>query len=161
MPWTYDPSQLPTSTLYQVRAEIQDTNINNQMLLDEEINYAISSERNMWSAAARCCEMIARRLLMKADPKLGRAMQVVYSKAAMQYFGMARMLRSKAMGTVAPYVGGMTVNDKETIGEDSSLVAPMFSKTMMENPWAGGYTSDSSDPISSAESDTDASTDFV
>src|SRR5215831_9396108 len=129
MAWSYDPSQLASSELYQVRAEIQDTNVNNQMLLDEEITYAISVERNMWAAAARCSEMIGRRLLMKADVKLGRSMQVIYTKAAEQYFSQARLLRCKSMGTVAPYVGGMTIADKQSIEQDGALVAPNFTKT--------------------------------
>lgn len=80
-------------------------------------------------------------------------MQVIYSKAAEQYWNRARMLRSKAMGSVAPYVGGMTVNDKENISDDISLVAPNFTKTMMENPWAGGYSTDSGDPDDESDSD--------
>lgn len=154
MAWTYDPSKLTTSTLYQVRAEIQDTNVNNQMLLDEEINYALSVERNMWAAAARCSEMIGRRFLMRADVKLGRSMQVLYAKSAKQFFDQARMLRCKANGSVAPYVGGMKVSDKETIETDSSLIAPQFTKQMMQNPWVGGYTTDSGADVSEADSDT-------
>lgn len=161
MAWTYDPSQLNTNELYQVRMEIQDTNVNNQMLLDEEIQHAINTERNVWAASARCCEMIARRLLMKADVKLGRSMQVIYSKAAEQYFAMARMLRCKAMGTVVPYVGGMAIADKQSIGQDSALVAPNFTKTMMENPWVGGYTTDSVPDVSEADMETSQIDEFI
>lgn len=153
MAWTYDPSKLATSELMQVRAEIQDTNVNNQQLLDEEILYALSVERNMWAAAARCSEMLGRRLLMRADVKLGRSMQVIYTKAATQFFMQARMLRCKANGSVAPYVGGMTMADKQTIETDSSLLAPKFTKNMMENPWVGGYTTDSGADVSEADSD--------
>lgn len=149
--WSYDPSDLATSEKDQIRIEIGDTDSNNWLLSDEEINYAITQERNFWAAAARCAEMAATYILRKADPKLGRSMQVVYSKAAEQYWNRARMLRCKAMGTVAPYVGGMEIADKDSIGEDSSLVAPSFTRTMMENPWVGGYTSDSTSPVSEAD----------
>src|SRR6202035_2982127 len=115
--WTYDPADLTTSEKDQIRTEIGDTDSNNWLLSDEEINWAISQERNFWAAAARCAEMAASYILRKADPKLGRSMQVIYSKAAEQYWMRARMLRCKAMGSVAPYVGGMTVTDKETISD--------------------------------------------
>lgn len=150
MPFSYDPSQLATNQVYQVRAEIQDTDPQDPQLLDEEIAWALSQERNFWAASARCAEQIGRKVLRKADVKLGRSMQVIYTKMADQWFGMARKLRAKAMGTVVPYVGGMTLADKLTIAQDSTIVAPMFTKTMMENPWAGGYTTDSEIPITGA-----------
>lgn len=142
MPWSYNPSELATNEVYQVRAELQDTDPRDQQLQDEEIAYALTQERNFWAGCARCAEMIGRRVLRKADVRLGRSMQVQYTKMAQGWFTMARMLRSKAMGTVVPYIGGMTAADKMTIGQDSGLIAPMFTKNMMENPWVGGYTTD-------------------
>lgn len=150
--WSFNPTDLATNEKDAIRLEIGDTDSTNWLLADEEITYAISQERNFWAAAARCAEMAGRSLLRKADPKLGRSMQVIYSKAAQQYFDMAKGLRAKAMGSVAPYVGGMTITDKETIANDPTLVAPMFTKTMMENPWVGGYTTDSGDPVSNDDS---------
>jgi len=146
MPWTYNPAELATNEVYQIRAEIQDTDPMDPQLLDEEIAYAISVERNFWSAAARCSEMIGRKVLRKADVRLGRTLMVTYTKMADQWFQMAKMLRAKALGTVAPYVGGATVADKALIAQNSALVAPQFTKTMMENPWTGGYDTDSLPP---------------
>ena len=82
-------------------------------------------------------------------------MQVTYTKMAQQYFSMAQMLRKKAMGTVVPYVGGMNIADKLTIANNTSLVAPLFTKTMQQNPWTGGYSSDSLGPVSNAPSPQD------
>jgi hypothetical protein len=159
--WSYDPADLASTEKDTIRLEIGDTDSNNWLLSDEEINYAISQERNFWAAAARCAEMAASALLRKADPKLGRSMQVIYSKAAEQYWNRARMLRSKAMGSVAPYVGGGTVADKQSIDQDSSLVAPQFTKTMMQNPWVGGYTTDSVSDTSEDDVGTYPSEEFI
>jgi hypothetical protein len=150
LPWTYDPASLATNTVYQVRAELQDTNPNDPQLLDEEIAYAISQERNMWGASARCAEMIGRRVLRKADVRLGRALMVTYTKMADQWFQMARMLRNKAMGTTPPWVGGMNINDQIAYAEDTSIIQPVFTMTMMENPRVGGYTTDSTFPTTGA-----------
>ena len=141
--WSYDPSQLATSEVYQIRLETGDTDPNNQRLQDEEIQHAIDTERNVWCAAARCCEMTSRVYLSKADVKLGRAMMVTYTKMADQYAKMALALRSKSLGTVPPYIGGMNVADKIIYNQDSGLVAATFTRQMMENPWTGGYTPDS------------------
>lgn len=143
MTWTYNVAQLATSELYQVRLEIQDTDSTNELLQDEEIDRALSVESNFWGAAARCCEILARRFLAKADVRLGRALAVTYSKMAEQYAAMATSLRGKAIaGTAAPWVGGMLVSDKEMYREQTNLVQPIFARDMQENPWAGGYTSD-------------------
>lgn len=131
----------------QVRSEISDTDVNAQLLSDEQINYYGSVENTFWGCAARCAEVIGRGFLRKADVKLGRAMQITYSRAAQQWFDMAVRLRRKAMATVVPWVGGMSVTDKWLYLQDADIVASLFTKTMGENPWAGGYASDSLPPV--------------
>lgn len=160
MTWTFNLADLSTSEKDQIRVELQDTDVNNQRLQDEEILQAIAVERNFWSAAARCAEWISRNYLMKADVRLGRSMQIQYAKMSEQYLNMAKSLRQKALGTMPPFVGGMSVSDKETYNQDSDLVAPIWTKTMQESPWVGGYTSDSLPPVGN-ESDTSGDYDEV
>lgn len=130
-----------------MRAELQDTDQRNQLLSDEEINYFGSVESNFWGAAARCAEAISRGFLRKADVKLGRAMQLTYTKMAEQYLQMAVKLRQKALGTQVPWAGGMSVSDKWLYIQNPDIVAALFTKTMLQNPWTGGYTSDSLPPV--------------
>lgn len=146
MTWSYDPTDASTNEKDAIRLEVGDTDSQAWLLADEEIVWAISQERNFWAAAARCAEMISRVFLRRMDVKLGRSLMITYTKAAEQYMNMARMLRAKAMGSVVPYVGGAYIADKVTIAADTTLVAPQFTKTMMENPWVGGYTTDSGPP---------------
>ncbi len=153
MGWNYDPEALGSNELFALRLEIGDTDPRAQQLQDEEILYLATLERNYWAAAARCCEAISRVILRKADVKLGRAMMVTYTKMANQYMLQAQALRKKAMGTVVPFVGGMNVSDKLAYNSNSSLVAPAFTRTMQENPWTGGYTSDSLGPVPSNADD--------
>ena len=126
MPFSYDPALLATNAVYQIRAEIQDTDSQDPQLLDEEIAFSLTVERNFWCASARCAEMIGRKVLRKADVKLGRSMQVTYTKMAQQWFDMARMLRNKAMGTVVPWAGGMNIADQLNYMQDTSLIQPVF-----------------------------------
>ncbi len=155
MGWSYNAAELDTNEVYQVRAEIQDTDPQDQQLQDEEIQYAINQERNKWGAAARCAEMIGRRVLRKADVRLGRQMMVTYTKMAEQWFDMAKLLRAKAMGTVVPFVGGMSVSDKIAYNQDTDILAPLFTKTLQQNPNTGGYTSDSLGPVGNSVADDD------
>ena len=147
MPWTYDPTRITSSPVYAIRAEIQDTDPRNWLLADEEIEWALSQERNFWAGAARCAEMIARGFLRRQDVKLGRALTIAYTKAAEQWFAMAVTLRRKSLGTVAPFVGGMSKTVKFTYQQDTDLVQGTFTRTMQQNPWTGGYSSDSLGPF--------------
>lgn len=153
MTWTYLLSDLATSEKDQIRLEIGDTDTNNQLLQDEEIAQAILVERNFWCAAARCCEMISRVFLAKFDVKLGRNMEITYSKAAAQYQAMAVAFRRKSLGTRVPWVGGMSVADKQTYSQNTDIVGAAFTRTMGENPWTGGYTPDSLGPAPTSEDD--------
>lgn len=153
MTWTWDPDQLASSQLMQVRAEIQDVDINNQLLSDQEIDYFGTVESDFWGTVAHCCEAIARGFLRKADVGLGRALQITYSKMSKNYFDMAKVVRAKALGTQVPWVGGMSVADKVLYLQNSDIVAALFTKTMMENPWTGGYTPDSLAPVGNSGPD--------
>lgn len=146
MTWTYTLGTIATVEKDQIRLEVGDTDTNRQLLQDEEIAQAIPVEGNFWLATARCAEMISRLMLSKVDVKLGRAMQVTYTLAAQQYKEMAKELRKKALGTRAPWVGGMSVSDKETYEEDTDLIQPAFARSMLSNPRTGGYTSDTLSP---------------
>ena len=147
MTWTYNLGDLATSEKDQVRLEIGDTDINRQLLQAVDIACAETVERDFWGTCARCCEMIYRVLLSKADVRLGRSMQIQYTKSAEQYLAMAKSLRQKALGTTPPFVGGMSVSAKQAYDQDTDIVAPIFAKTMQTNPWTGGYTSDSTPPV--------------
>jgi hypothetical protein len=148
--WTYNLADLATSEKDQIRMEISDTDPANQLLQDEEIAQAITVETNFWGATARCSEIISRQFLRKADVKLGRAMQLTYTKMAEQYLQMAVKLRQKALGSVVPWVGGMSVSDKVLYLSDPNIVAALFQKTGGENPWTGGYTADALTPVGNA-----------
>jgi hypothetical protein len=145
MAWNYDPSQLATSQKDQVRVEIQDTDSSVALLQDEEIEYALSVESNLWGAAARCCEQLSRRFMQKPDTRLGRNLELRYAQQQKQYADMAKDLRRKAMGAAVPWAGGTSKSEKETAEADSDRVQPIFTKTMQDNERIGGWAPDSVD----------------
>ena len=149
MTWSYDPSDLATNEVDQIRLITGDTDQQAQLLQNEEIQFALDTQRNTWAAAAQCAENIGFLFTRRVDVKLGRAMQILYSKTAEQYFGLAKWLRAKSLasGGVVPYIGGAYVSDKLAIGNNSALAAPFFERNMMNNPWVGGYEPDSTAPL--------------
>ena len=151
MTWTYSDTDLATSEKDQIRLMVGDTDQNAQLLQDEEIEFAVSVERNYWAAAARCAEMIGFLFARRVDTKLGRNLAIAYSKTADQYFKMSQWLRTKSLGTVTPWVGGMSVSDKIAYNQNTDIVAPLWTKTMQQSPWTGGYSSDSLPPVGNSQ----------
>jgi hypothetical protein len=130
-----------TTDLDKVRLEIGDTDSTAQLLADDEINYLITQERNLWSASARCCEVISRNFLRKADVRIGRGgTTLTYSVAAKQYAEMATAFRKRANGMNAPWSGGRSIDDKNTLASDDSLVQPLFTKGQFADPWTGNQS---------------------
>src|SRR5260221_12217439 len=97
MSFSYDDNQLATSELYQIRAELQDTDPQNQRLSDEELIYAASQERNFWAAAAKRDEMIDRSDLGKADVRLSQTLTVTSTRTADEYKVIACRLSAEAI----------------------------------------------------------------
>lgn len=139
MTWTYTAATLATSNKDQVRFLIGDVDSTAPLVQDEEITFALTQENNNYGAAARCCESIANNFLRKADVRIGRGgTTLTYSVAAKQYADMAAAFRKRANGMNAPWAGGRSADDKLTLARDSSLVQPIFSKEMFDDPLAGG-----------------------
>lgn len=70
MTWTYSSTALSTD-LAKVRLQIGDTDTNDQLMTDEEINRYLDVETNLTLAAAKCCEALeakyARQFSFGAD----------------------------------------------------------------------------------------------
>lgn len=131
MSWSYsgDPADSDTDA---VRFEIPDTDESAGLVSDEEIAYALSQESGVIGAAARCCEIVARRYAQQADVATGDV-KLTYSKQAENLAVRARELRDAAQGTHAPYSGGQSVSGKEAFAEDSERVQPRFSRGEFDN----------------------------
>ena len=139
MAWTYDLS----TDVGRLRLEIGATDSAATVTLtDEEIQQALDQEATYWGQAARAAEMLALKWAQKVDVRLGRSMQLTYSKMAEQYAQLAKGLRKKAISANAPWVGGMSTADKQAYQEDSSLVQPLFAREMQESSNAGSLTAD-------------------
>lgn len=119
-----------------MRLLIADTDTTAQLLQDEEINFNLTQEMNVWGTAARCCEIISRNFLRKADVRVGRGGTMLnYSNAANQYADMAAAFRKRAIAMNAPWAGGTSISDKLSDASDSDLVQPIFTKGQGNSPW--------------------------
>lgn len=131
MSWNYngDPSASDKDT---VRFDIGDTECDDQLLQDEEIEYALTQEGSVLAASARCCEAIARKFARQADFTLG-PQAIRASQRSQAYYKMAQDLRNKAnilsQGN-GLYVGGIDPADE---AKDVDLIPPAFKRRFMDN----------------------------
>jgi hypothetical protein len=120
MPWTYsgDPA---ANDKDEVRFLIGDTNVDDQLMSDEELNYLIAvevdagSSYSNYGAAAAACDVLAAKYAKLIDKSVG-SLSISYSQKYQHFIEIARHLRERASqlsGTGKPPVpelggGGVT-----------------------------------------------------
>jgi len=131
MTWTYtDPS---TSDRDAVRFLVGDTDTSDQQVTDEEIAYAISSEGSVKTAAAFVCRTIAAKYARFVDKSVGD-LKLSYSQRQTAYIKLAEKFESdSSISNAAPYAGGISRADKETVETDDDRVDPRFRRGMQEH----------------------------
>ena len=104
MSWNYsgDPS---SSDKDKVRFLIGDTDTNEQLLTDEEIDFLIGKHDSIWGTCAEACESIAAQYSKRSDVGLGGGMDSDISQKAQQYRDMAKEFRRKSAGAHVPFDG--------------------------------------------------------
>lgn len=140
MTWTYSPV-LPFSVRDQIRLLIYDTDTNDQLLQDEEIDTIaaleagdVSAPYNVFRVAAECARRVAGSFSRQGDQTDG-TVRVAFSTRASDYRMLAKELyaRSRRSG-FAPYAGGISIADKQGVEDDSDRVRPLFDRDMLTAP---------------------------
>ena len=135
MSWSYsgDPS---TSDKDAVRYLIGDTDEDNPLVNDEEIEYILSIEGNVIRAGAMVAESIAGKFSRRADRTIGDYSEK-FSQIHQQYLSLAEKLRRqakfKSSFKAIPFAGGISKSDKKTTEGDTDREKPAFKKGMMDN----------------------------
>lgn len=134
MSFTYDPKQLATSSFMQVRMMIGDTDTNDQMLQDEEIQYALTQCATAVSGAASCCRTLAAKFSRQVDSAIGD-LRASFSQKYDHFIALSYQLDAKAteQGAGMPYAGGISEADKEQQQEDPDRVPPQYAIGMTDN----------------------------
>lgn len=99
------------------------------LVQDEEIDWALTQQTNLYLAAALIARAIAAKFSGKASVKQVGDLRIEHTDTAKRYFTLADSLTAQA-GTVgglaAPYFGGRTYSDKEIDETDTDRVVPAF-----------------------------------
>jgi hypothetical protein len=134
MAWTYDPTVIGTTPLYQVRNMIGDTVQANPQLQDEEVKFWLTQRSSVWGAAAECCRALATQYSRSVDQAAGSTTNK-YSQMAKAYASRAAAFESRAaiMGAAMPYAGGISITDKLNQEMNADRVEPQFNVGMTDD----------------------------
>lgn len=131
--WTYsgDPT---TSTKDQVRALIGDTDWDDPLLTDGEINWFVTQRSTVYGAAAFACRSLATKYARQVDNVVGE-MHLLYSQRTKSFNLMAQQFEGQAAqrGGGAPYAGGVSVAQKIANFTNPDIVQPQFNIGMDDN----------------------------
>jgi hypothetical protein len=117
----------------QVRLLLGDTDKDDPLLSDQEITFLLSSEPNIYRAAATGAESIAMGSARMNSFKVGQ-LSVTFTGAVKDYMTLARSLRRRAVANVSMYAGGISVSERDSARLDTGIIQPPFVTDMESEP---------------------------
>jgi hypothetical protein len=122
----------PIRDIDKVRLLIGETDITDDVsnIEDEEIDFFISEEANVYMAASMAALAVARKLQSGGleDLKVGETR--IRTKRVSELTALADRLRDRGSAYKLPSAGGVYVADKEAYEKDTTLIQPQFKTEM-------------------------------
>ena len=150
MAWTYDPTTLGTvdadERLNSVRLLSGDTDITDQQLTNEEINFSLTQTgNNVYASAAWVARAISSKYSRLVDTDLDGILTSKYSTLAKQYMALAGKLdvQGKTAGSVIGIrAGGVSITSVKAVRQDTDRIDPTFRRDRFKNPESYDYSDD-------------------
>ena len=121
--WSYNISS--TDDKDKVRFYCGDTDTNDQLVSDEEIDFVLDVEPTLKEAAATVCDHLAAKYAREVDKDAGE-LSLDASKKSAAYAALAATLRADGARTSMPYAGGISKSRVESVNDDTDRVTPAF-----------------------------------
>ena len=142
MAWSYDPTNLDTTTasgrLNTVRLLSGDTDTLDQQVQNEEITFALSENGNkIYYSAAWIARAISSKYSRKVTTNLSGALSADYSDLAKQYKVLADDLEYQGKtsgGAIGVLAGGLTKTGVESVRANTDRIEPAFRRDRFKNP---------------------------
>jgi hypothetical protein len=136
MGWSYDVDALSTSDKDVVRLIIGDTDTNDQLLQNEEINHFISLHGTVVRAATESARAIAAKFARLMSRSVG-GLQADFAAKYRQYLELANNLAmNEEVEPVSPYLSGYLYSQHKTRAENSDRIPIFGRKGVTDNPAA-------------------------
>jgi glycerate-2-kinase len=142
MAWSYDPTDLDTSTtsgrLNIVRLLVGDTDTVDQQVQNEEITFGLSENgNNIYLSASWVARTISSKYSRQVTTSLDGALSADYSDLAKQYQALADQLeyQGKTNGaSVGILAGGITKTQVEGVRANTNRIEGSFRRDRFKNP---------------------------
>ena len=142
MSWSYDPTNLDTTTasgrLNSVRLLVGDTDTLDQQKQNEEITFALSQNgNNVYYSGAWIARAIASLYSRRVNTELSGALKADYSELSKQYKTLADTLeyQGKTSGAaIGVLAGGITKSRVEAVRADTNRIEGSFRRDRFKNP---------------------------
>lgn len=141
MAWSYDAA-LGTDK-DRVRFLVQDNMTGRQLFQDEEIDWVLTTEDNIYTAAASLCDMLISRASGVKSKKISE-FTITYDLKV--YQTLAASLRAKGAYNQVPYAGGISQADKRSQQSDNDAVKPKVARRLHDYPGTFEASGTSDDP---------------
>ncbi len=119
MTFTYSSSSISTD-LAKVRLTIGDTDRDQALLSDEEINYYLARKASVTLAAIDCVKAILAKLARDVD-RNNLGMSATRSQKTQHYRDLLKDLQAESMTVGEVFVGGVSEAERESIEEDEDF----------------------------------------
>ena len=103
------------------------------LLADGEITWALSTEANVYDAAAICAETLAARFRGLMSKSVG-SLSLSYGGAEKAWMAIAERLRKRGAVSQVLTAGGITIADRDAIWENTDLLRPAFFTQLHSDP---------------------------
>lgn len=144
MSWTYDPSAFgDTSTgtyvgssigvRNQIRFLIQDNQSGRPLMDDGELDWLQTQEANVYMMAAAACDSLVVRAGGVKAKRISQ-LEIVYS--VQFYHELGGKLRARGSAHQLPYLGGMSIAEKDEQRADTDWAQPAIGRGLGDNPSA-------------------------
>lgn len=142
MAWSYSASS--TSTLNKLRRRIGDTNTNEQLLDDDELNEFLAEfNSDIYLAGASACWAIVAKLAREVDHS-SQGNSASRNQKVQAYKDLAKELRAYALASGCTMsVGGVSVSEEITIESDTDFKQPRIKTGGDDYPGSGGSSGNS------------------
>ena len=132
--FSYNDSDLSTD-LNKVRRLIGDVSSTAGLFSDEEIEFYIAEEANIYGAASVACESLQAKFAGGVSKTVGK-LSIELQQRVAHYKDLAETYKakSKMKGGIQLFAGGLSISQKEAINSNTDRVDPSFFRDMHDFP---------------------------
>ncbi len=132
MAWTYDSSL--SNDKDRVRFLVGDVDTNAQLVQDEEIQWVLSQEANVYMAAASVAETIARKIQAGGFDTLKVGETSISLKRAQDLLALSTRLRKRGSTHMLPSAGGVFQSESDTLDSNTDIRPPSITRDLADHP---------------------------